>query len=65
MDEELRRRVADRAEALWREAGRPEGRDLEFWLQAEQELVGLSVAGEEDPYVALDDLGPGALDTDK
>ena len=61
MDDHLRERVRERAQALWRAAGAPEGRDLEFWLQAEQELAGLSVAGEEDPYVALDDLGPGAL----
>ena len=26
-----------RAHYLWREAGCPAGRDLEFWLQAEQE----------------------------
>ena len=62
MDEELRRAVTARAHALWRAAGQPEGRELEFWLQAEQELTPLSVAGEEDPYVALDQLGPGALD---
>jgi hypothetical protein len=65
MDDELRRRVAERAEGLWRAAGRPDGRELEFWLQAEQELAGLSVAGEEDPDVALDELGPGALDPGK
>ena len=61
MDDELRQRVQERAHALWREAGQPEGHELEFWLQAEQELASLSVAGEEDPYVALDELGPGAL----
>jgi Protein of unknown function (DUF2934) len=61
VDDELRQRVQERAHALWREAGQPEDRELEFWLQAEQELAGLSVAGEEDPYVALDDLPPGAL----
>lgn len=27
------------AEAYWREAGKPEGRDLEFWLRAERELM--------------------------
>ena len=61
MDEQLRQRIQERAHALWREAGEPADRELEYWLQAEQELVGLSVAGEEDPYVALDQLGPGAL----
>jgi hypothetical protein len=33
LHEEIRRR----AFGLWQEAGRPEGRDLEFWLRAEQE----------------------------
>ena len=37
------------------------GREIEFWLQVGQELAGLSVAGEEDPDVTLDELGPGAL----
>ncbi len=37
---ELRREVvAHRALALWRAAGQPGGRDLEFWLQAEVELL--------------------------
>ena len=30
--------VARRALALWRAAGQPGGRDLEYWLQAEVEL---------------------------
>ena len=30
-------RIRDRAYALWQEAGRPEGRDHEFWHQAEAE----------------------------
>jgi Protein of unknown function (DUF2934) len=62
VEEELRRAVAARAYALWQQAGQPDGRELEFWLEAEQELASLSVAGEEDPYVALDQLGPGALE---
>lgn len=60
-DDELRRRVEARTLALWRAAGQPEGQELEFRLQAEQELAGLSVAGEEDPFVALDQLRPGDL----
>ena len=28
-----------RALALWRTAGQPQGRDLEYWLQAEGELL--------------------------
>jgi hypothetical protein len=30
--------VADHAYRLWEKAGRPHGRDLEFWVQAEAEL---------------------------
>jgi hypothetical protein len=29
--------VADRAYRLWEQAGKPHGRDLEFWIQAEGE----------------------------
>lgn len=31
--------VAKRARRLWKAAGRPNGRDLEYWLQAEVELL--------------------------
>jgi hypothetical protein len=30
--------IAARARQLWEEAGRPAGRDEEFWLRAEQQL---------------------------
>ena len=30
--EELKQRITERARQLWEEAGRPEGRDLEYWL---------------------------------
>jgi len=30
--------IAARARQLWAEAGRPTGRDEEFWLRAEQQL---------------------------
>ena len=61
-DDELRRRVEARARELWQAAGEPRGNDLQFWLQAEDECASLSVAGEEDPLAALDELGPGALE---
>jgi len=35
----LRDEVVRRTLNLWSAAGRPAGRDLEFWLQAEVELV--------------------------
>jgi hypothetical protein len=31
-------RIRRRARALWEESGRPSGRDLDFWLQAEREF---------------------------
>ena len=30
--------VASRAYRLWEQAGKPHGRDLEFWIQAEAEV---------------------------
>lgn len=33
-----RRQTTARAYKLWEEAGRPPGRDLEFWLAAEREI---------------------------
>ncbi|WP_309500922.1 MULTISPECIES: DUF2934 domain-containing protein [Bradyrhizobium] len=35
-----REETCSRAFVLWLEAGRPEGRDLEFWLRAEREWTG-------------------------
>ncbi|MGY4431246.1 hypothetical protein ACVWWO_003723 [Bradyrhizobium sp. F1.13.1] len=34
----LEEKTKRRAHELWEAAGRPEGRDLEFWLHAEREL---------------------------
>ncbi len=31
-------RIRGRAREIWEENGQPEGRDLEFWLQAEREF---------------------------
>jgi hypothetical protein len=53
-DEELRRRIETRARELWEADGRPEGRDIDYWIKAEEELAPHSVAGEEDPMEALD-----------
>ena len=58
-DGELKQRITERARQLWEEAGRPEGRDMEYWLQAEEELAPLSVAVAEDPMEALDHSPPG------
>jgi hypothetical protein len=35
---EKRHQTRERAHEIWIERGRPEGRDVEFWLQAEREL---------------------------
>jgi hypothetical protein len=53
--EELKQRITERARQLWEEDGRPEGRDMEYWLKAEHELAPHSVAGEEDPAGAGDE----------
>ena len=58
-DRRLRHRIERRVQALWEAAGRPAGRELEFRLQVEAELGQLSVAGEEDPQVAVDQPGAG------
>ncbi len=62
LDEGQRDAIEKRAYALWEEAGRPEGRALDYWILAEQEIVNQSSAGEEDPLAALDAFEPGALD---
>jgi Protein of unknown function (DUF2934) len=54
MDPELRRKIEERAYALWEADGRPEGRALDYWLQAEREIVSQSIAGEEDPLAGID-----------
>jgi hypothetical protein len=60
MDEEMQQTIRERAHALWVADGCPAGRELDHWLQAEQELLTQPVAGEEDPYVGLDYDEPGA-----
>ena len=59
MDPETEREIRERAYALWEADGRPEGRERYYWRKAEEELAVLSVAGEEDPLTAIDDLPPG------
>jgi DUF2934 family protein len=60
--EELKQRITERARQLWEEDGRPERRDMEYWLKAEEELAPHSVAGEEDPADAGDEDPRKALD---
>ena len=54
--------IRERARWFWMEAGKPEGRDLEFWLRAEQALMdGAAVSRAEElhkraPAAPLTDL---------
>ncbi|MFO1148296.1 MAG: DUF2934 domain-containing protein [Alsobacter sp.] len=44
MSQEVEDDIRRRAYALWDAEGRPQGRDLEFWLRAEQELLAQQLA---------------------
>ena len=48
MGEEAKQIIRERAHALWEADGRPEGRELQYWLRAERELLAALVAGEEE-----------------
>lgn len=39
MDQDVERRIRDRAHKIWEEEGRPEGRDVDHWLRAAQEIA--------------------------
>lgn len=57
--------IRDRAYALWVAAGSPEGNDLQFWHQAEQELASepgaAPVSDEAETGASADtDNSPGA-----
>ncbi len=41
-DTELQERIRRRAHQLWEQAGRPDGREDEFWYQAEREIGEMS-----------------------
>ena len=64
MEPELRRRIEEHAYALWEADGRPDGRAIDYWLQAEREIVThsivtQSIAGEEDPLAGIDQQARG------
>ena len=40
MPSDLDDRIRNRANPLWVESGQPEGREMDFWLQAEKEIMG-------------------------
>lgn len=39
MNKPTHEQVTHRAEKLWQERGRPDGKDLEIWLEAERQLT--------------------------
>jgi hypothetical protein len=41
MNAQSRDAIRERAYVIWEREGRPHGRELEHWLQAESELAGL------------------------
>jgi Protein of unknown function (DUF2934) len=43
--------IAERAYCLWEQAGRPAGRDEEFWLRAESELAAPAHASGVPPVI--------------
>lgn len=45
MTETTEIKIRDRAYALWQQNGCAEGRDWDFWLQAEREILGDAAAG--------------------
>lgn len=50
-------RIRERAYALWEAEGRPDGRDLDVWLQAEREV------GIDPPDLPVADAAPGPDET--
>ena len=45
MTETTEIKIRDRAYALWQQNGCAEGRDWDFWLQAEREILGDAATG--------------------
>jgi hypothetical protein len=54
--------IAPRARQLWENAGRPEGRDLEYWLEAERQLRAASGLRDEARRLTADPLDPASSD---
>jgi hypothetical protein len=49
MENPTKEQIIHRAYQLWEQAGKPEGRDQEFYHQAEEELKGAQAAPAETP----------------
>ena len=54
MDPELRRKIEERAYALWEADGRPEGQAWTTGFKRNGRSSAKSIAGEEDPLVGID-----------
>ena len=65
MNAELGARIEERAYAMWENDGRPDGREIEYWIKAEQEIVNQPAAGEEDPMPAVEENPMPAVDRPK
>ncbi|MEO6002045.1 MAG: DUF2934 domain-containing protein [Opitutus sp.] len=53
--------VSDRAYQLWEKYGRPDGRDVEIWFEAERELADTTKASASEP--AVRDRAPTSPET--
>ena len=56
MNHDREAKVRARAYERWEQSGRPEGRDLENWLEAEREL---DAAGDDESRGAISNRPPG------
>lgn len=56
-------KIRDRAFQLWDQAGQPDGREEEFWYEAEKELAGAGEAdiSKENAEVDIPPVVPGRL----
>lgn len=57
--------IAERARALWRERGQPEGRDLEHWFEAERQLRGDAAPAPPAPPRSSEVLTTEDIESDK
>jgi len=60
---ETDRQIAERAYALWEKEGRPHGRDVEHWSQAEHD-VGMNGAGDQKSGAAASDTAGAVASAD-
>jgi hypothetical protein len=59
MSDERERNIRDRAYAIWEKEGRPDGKSLEHWLQAEAEIGNEKVIGVTNDGKILRSSGSG------